>query len=253
MNYSVKLDNFEGPLDLLLFLVRKNEVDIQDIPILNITSQYMEYIEIMKSMNLDIAGEFLVMAATLMHIKSRSLLPKSDDDEEEDEALQSLDELKKQLLEYQQYREAAQTLKEQNILEKDVFTRTTFVEPENKEEGKMLGEAGLFDLLSALKNVIARAADNGSVMEVSVEKLSVNDKMNDILQLIQGKTDGLLFENMFAEDSTKLEIITTFLALLELMKHQALKIFQNDNFSSIYIYPVEDESTDISQTDEQQI
>jgi segregation and condensation protein A len=253
MNYSVKLDNFEGPLDLLLFLVRKNEVDIQDIPILNITSQYMEYIEIMKSMNLDIAGEFLVMAATLMHIKSRSLLPKSDDDEEEDEALQSLDELKKQLLEYQQYREAAQTLKEQNILEKDVFTRTTFVEPENKEEGKMLGEAGLFDLLSALKNVIARAADNGSVMEVSVEKLSVNDKMNDILQLIQGKTDGLLFENLFAEDSTKLEIITTFLALLELMKHQALKIFQNDNFSSIYIYPVEDESTDISQTDEQQI
>ena len=114
MNYSVKLDNFEGPLDLLLFLVRKNEVDIQDIPILNITSQYMEYIEIMKSMNLDIAGEFLVMAATLMHIKSRSLLPKSEDDEE-DEAMQSLDELKKQLLEYQQYREAAQALKCTNM------------------------------------------------------------------------------------------------------------------------------------------
>ena len=252
MNYSVKLDNFEGPLDLLLFLVRKNEVDIQDIPILNITSQYMEYIEIMKTMNLDIAGEFLVMAATLMHIKSRSLLPKSEDDEE-DEAMQSLDELKKQLLEYQQYREAAQALKEQNILEKDVFTRTTFVEPENKEEGKMLGEAGLFDLLAALKQVIKRASDNGSVMEVSVEKLSVNDRMNDILQLIEGKTDGLLFENLFVEDSTKLEIITTFLALLELMKHQALKIFQNDNFSSIYIYPVENESTDINQTDEQQI
>ncbi len=123
MNYSVKLDNFEGPLDLLLFLVRKNEVDIQDIPILVITRQYMEYIDIMKSMNLDIAGEFLVMAATLMHIKSRSLLPKTDDDDEDDEAIQSLDELKKQLLEYQQYREAAQTLKEQNILEKDVFTR----------------------------------------------------------------------------------------------------------------------------------
>lgn len=253
MNYSVKLDNFEGPLDLLLFLVRKNEVDIQDIPILVITSQYMEFIEMMKSMNLDIAGEFLVMAATLMHIKSRSLLPKSDEDEDEDEVMQSLDELKKQLLEYQQYREAAQTLKEQNILEKDVFTRTTFVEPENKEEGKLLGEAGLFDLLNALKKVIARAADKGSVMEVSVEKLSVKDKMNDILQLIEGKTDGILFENLFSKDSTKLEIITTFLALLELMKHQALKVFQNDNFSSIYVYPVDNESTDISQIDEQQI
>jgi len=252
MNYNVKLDNFEGPLDLLLFLVRKSEVDIQDIPILTITSQYMEFIEMMKSMNLDIAGEFLVMAATLMHIKSRSLLPKSDDDEE-DEAMESLDELKKQLLEYQQYREAAQTLKEQNILEKDVFIRTTFAEPENKEEGKVLGEAGLFDLLSALKNVIARAADKGSVMEVSVEKLSVNDRMNDILHVIAGKTDGVQFENLFSNDSTKLEIITTFLALLELMKHQALKVFQNDNFSSIYVYPVENESTDISLIDEQQI
>jgi len=252
MNYSVKLDNFEGPLDLLLFLVRKNEVDIQDIPILVITRQYMEYIEIMKSMNLDIAGEFLVMAATLMHIKSRSLLPKTDD-EEDDEAIQSLDELKKQLLEYQQYREAAQTLKEQNILEKDVFTRTTFVEPENKEEGKMLGEAGLFDLLSALKKVIERAADNEFVMEVSVEKLSVKDRMNDLLLMIKGKHEGIQFEDLFNDNVTKLEIITTFLALLELMKHQALKIFQNENFSHIYVYPVEGEKFDSNLIDEEQL
>ncbi len=252
MNYSVKLENFEGPLDLLLFLVRKNEVDIQDIPILVITRQYMDYIDIMKSMNLDIAGEFLVMAATLMHIKSRSLLPKSDD-EDEDEAIQSLDELKKQLLEYQQYREAAQTLKEQNILEKDVFTRTAFVEPQNKEEGKMLGEAGLFDLLSALKKVIERAADNDFVMEVSVEKLSVKDRMNDLLLMVRGKHEGIQFEDLFNDNVTKIEIITTFLALLELMKHQALKIFQNENFSHIYVYPVEGEDFDSNLIDEEQL
>jgi len=245
MNYSVKLNNFEGPLDLLLFLVRKNEVEIQDIPIVEITRQYLEYLDIMKSMNLDIAGEFLVMAATLMHLKSRSLLPKTDDDENE-EADQTLDDLKQQLLEYQQYREAAQTLKEQNILEKDVFTRTSFIEPENREEGKPLGEAGLFDLLSALKKVIERASDAEAVMEVSVEKISVKDRMNDLLQMIQDRKEGIEFEALFTKDKTKIAVITTFLAMLELMKHQAIKVFQNESFSRIYIYPVEDEPLDRS-------
>ena len=101
--------------------------------------------------------------------------------------------------------------------------------------------------------MIERAADKGSVLEVSVEKLSVKDKMNDILQTVEGRTDGMLFENLFAEQTTKIEIITTFLALLELMKHQAIKIFQNDNFSSIYIYPVENESMDMTQIEEQNI
>lgn len=251
MNYSVKLNNFEGPLDLLLFLVRKNEVEIQDIPIVEITRQYLEYLNIMKSMNLDIAGEFLVMAATLMHIKSRSLLPRTDD-EEEDETLQTLDDLKKQLLEYQQYREAAQTLKEQNILEKDVFTRTTYSEPDNKEEGKLLGEAGLFDLLTALKKVIERASGTETIMEFSVEKISVKDRMNDILQFIQGKKDGIEFEELFEDNKTKLEVITTFLAMLELMKHQALKIYQNENFSKIYIYPVEGETINSSFIEEEE-
>ena len=126
MSYHVALKNFEGPLDLLLFLVRKNELDIQDIPIVSITSQYIEYIDMMKALNLDIAGDFLVMASTLLYLKSRALLPKTDDEEEQQEEAAALEELKRQLLEYQQFKDAAERLKEQNILEKDVFARALY-------------------------------------------------------------------------------------------------------------------------------
>ncbi len=117
----------------------------------------------------------------------------------------------------------------------------------------MLGEAGLFELLSALKKVIERAADNEFIMEVSVEKLSVKDRMNDLLLMIKGKLEGIQFEDLFNDNVTKLEIITTFLALLELMKHQALRIFQNESFSKIYVYPVEGETFDSDSIDEEQL
>ncbi len=240
MTYNVKLDDFEGPLDLLLFLVRKNEIDIQNIPIVLITRQYIEYIDLMKALNLDIAGDFIVMASTLMYLKSRALLPKVDEEEQEEEG-NTLEELKKQLLEYQQYREAAQRLKEQNVLEKDVFTRSKIDESPQEEHEIVLREASLFDLLTALKKVLERTGDDPDIFEVSLEHISVKDKISEIMQMLQETEDGIDFNLLFSGMPNKLEIITTFLALLELMKLQAIKVYQNVSFSQINIYPVEDD------------
>ncbi len=185
MDYSVKLENFEGPLDLLLYLVRKNEIDIQQIPVITITSQYMEYLELMKVLNLDIAGEFLVMAATLLYLKSRALLPACEDDEESEEAKNTLEDLKRQLLEYQQYKDVAQRLREQNILEKDVFTRACIIEP-TADDAPAFREASIFELLAALKKVIERTDAKADIMALTMEHMSVKDKINEILERLEG-------------------------------------------------------------------
>jgi len=243
MSYHVALKNFEGPLDLLLFLVRKNELDIQDIPIVDITSQYMEYIDMMKAFNLDIAGDFLVMASTLMYLKSRALLPKTGDEEEEQEEAAALEELKQQLLEYQQFKDAAERLKENNILEKDVFARALFAEPVPVDDESALSEVGMFDLIKAFKVMLERTDGDEDEYDVSVEEISVKDRIVELLQCIEGKADGVDFLNLFPEKPTKILIITTFLAMLELMKMQAVKIYQNNNFSTIYLYPVGEEDS----------
>jgi segregation and condensation protein A len=250
MSYHVALKNFEGPLDLLLFLVRKNELDIQDIPIVDITGQYIEYIDMMKAFNLDIAGDFLVMASTLMYLKSRALLPKTGNEEEEQEEAVALEELKQQLLEYQQYRDAAERLKEQNILEKDVFARALFAEPAPVDDETALSEVGLFDLINAFKAMLERTDGDEDEYDISVEEISVKDRIVELLQSIEGQSEGIDFMRLFPEKTTKLFIITTFLAMLELMKMQAVRIYQNNNFSTIYLYPVtEDSPQDASPVD----
>jgi len=252
MTYNVKLDNFEGPLDLLLFLVRKNEIDIQNIPIVKITQQYMEYIELMNALNLDIAGEFLVMAATLLYLKSRALIPRSEEEESEDEN-STLEALKKQLLEYQQYKDAALHLKEQNILEKDVFTRSSFSELVTAEDQQEFQEASLFDLIAALKKVFERTGAKTDVLEVTVEHLSVKDKINEIMQFLQECKNRIEFSSLFSLHPQRIEVITTFLALLELIKLQAVKIYQNANFSTIYIYSVSDDEISAGEVLEKQL
>jgi len=242
MSYHVALKNFEGPLDLLLFLVRKNELDIQDIPIVDITGQYIEYIDMMKAFNLDIAGDFLVMASTLMYLKSRALLPKTDNEEEQQEEAAALEELKQQLLEYQQYKDAAERLKEQNILEKDVFARALFTEPAPVDDEEALNEIGLFDLIHAFKAMLERTDADEDEYDISPEEISVKDRIVELLQCIEGKSDGVEFLSLFPGKPTKLLIITTFLAMLELMKMQAVRIYQNNNFSMIYLYPVTEDS-----------
>jgi segregation and condensation protein A len=250
MDYNVKLENFEGPLDLLLYLVRKNEIDIQHIPVITVTSQYMEYLELMKVLNLDIAGEFLVMAATLLYLKSRALLPACDDDEDSEEAKSTLEDLKRQLLEYQQYKDAAHRLREQNILEKDVFTRACIIEPTD-DDVPAFREASIFELLEALKKVIERTGAKADVLSVTMEHLSVKDRINQILERLECVKGGIEFEALFDNAPEKLEIITTFLAILELIKMQALKVYQNTNFGKLFVYAVTDDEVSAEPTSEE--
>ena len=225
MSYKVKLDIFEGPLDLLLYLIRKNEVDIYDIPIATITEQYLEYLDLMTVLNLDIAGEYLVMAATLTKIKSKMLLPPVEDDEGEEEAdLQA--ELLEHLLEYQHYKEVAYQLKNRELLEKNIFTRLQADEQvtEDKRDGEVI-EVSLFDLVDALRKVIEKKDLPGNLMEVNVERISVKDKIADIILTLKEKQE-IIFQTIFDALSTKYEIIVTFLAVLELMRLRAIKVFQ---------------------------
>ena len=226
MNYTVKLDIFEGPLDLLLYLIRKNEVDIYDIPIALITEQYLEYLDLMTVLNLDIAGDFLVMAATLAKIKSKMLLPPSVDSEEGEEEDDPRAELMEHLLEYQQYKEVADRLKNRELLEKDIFTRIQIEEhiPELDKNSAVI-EASLFDLVDALKKVIERKDLPGNLMEVAVEKISVRDKIGEILSTVK-KNQQIIFQSLFDGLSTKYEIVVAFLALLELIRLRAIKVFQ---------------------------
>lgn len=226
MSYKVKLDIFEGPLDLLLYLIRKNEVDIYDIPIALITEQYLDYLDLMTVLNLDVAGEFLVMAATLAKIKSKMLLPPSIDSEEGEEGEDPRAELMEHLLEYQQYREVADQLKNRKLLEKDIFTRIQAEEETPQlEESSTAIEANLFDLIDALRKVIERKDLPGNLMEVAVEKISVQDKMDEILSTLQEK-EQVVFQALFDGLTTRYEIIVSFLALLELIRLRVIKVFQ---------------------------
>jgi len=246
MTYKVKLDIFEGPLDLLLFLIRKNEIDIYDIPIVTIAQQYVEYLELMKALNLEIAGEFLVMAATLIHLKSRSLLPQQEDDTGADEGTDPLEELRRQLIEYQKYKDAALVLREKEILEKDVFTRSYFEERVVKsEEGLEMEDLSLFDLLSALKNILKKGDHKDALMEVTAEQISVKDKITWLLEMLKDKKN-VTFESLFGSLKSRMEIVSMFLALLELIKLQAVRVLQQMPFGTIFIYSIESSQESIS-------
>jgi segregation and condensation protein A len=234
MAYKVKLDIFEGPLDLLLYLIKKSEVDIYDIPIAIITDQYLEYLDLMKVLNLDIAGEFLVMASTLTAIKSKMLLPPSEDAEEE-EAEDPRAELIEHLLEYQKYKEAAHQLESKELLEKNIFTRAQREgNPPEIDKDTMVIEVSLFDLVDALRRIIEDKKLSGHFMEVTVEKISVKDKMIEILQKLK-ETPQIIFQSLFDEVSTKYEIIVAFLAILELIRLRAVKVFQLHPYGEIRV------------------
>jgi segregation and condensation protein A len=218
----VQLDIFEGPLDLLLHLIKKNEVSITDIPIASITEQYLATLEMMQTLNLDVAGEFLVMAATLIHIKSRMLLPAGDDEADEDEGVDPRDELARRLLEYQRFKEAADQLEQREILTRDVFVRTAAAGEEAPAPG--FRELSVFELLTALRRVLEKLPKD-DVHEVTLEKITVREKMTLLLDRLRagGK---VLFESLFDEVTSRMEVVVTFLAMLELVKDRAIRIFQ---------------------------
>ncbi len=233
-HYRVRLDVFEGPLDLLLHLIKKNEVEIVDIPIATITEQYLAYLEMMRELRLDVAGEFLVMAATLMLIKSRMLLPPSEDEEDEEE-LDPRADLVRQLLEYQRYREAALELSERPLLQRDVFVREPAID---LEDGETPGEplrlkVTTWELLEAFRAVLARARPE-AVHEVVTDPVSLRDRVQALLRALS-VARTLDFESLFEEDATRVEIIVTFLGLLELMKMGAVRATQDERCGRIII------------------
>jgi segregation and condensation protein A len=235
-DYAIKLDIFEGPLDLLLYLIKKNEIDIYNIPVALITEQYLQYLKMIKSLNLDLAGEYLVMAATLIHIKSRMLLPEPEEPEEEEEDPRA--ELVRQLLEYQAFKEAAANLSQRPILERDVFTRAAFL-PEEIEKlppgEEELIEVSIFELIEAFHRLVSRI-DRKELLEIDLDRMSVTDIINDILERLSNEK-SLTFEELLGEGKERWRIIYTFLALLELIKLKMVKAYQTSAFGVIRIFP----------------
>jgi segregation and condensation protein A len=218
----VQLEIFEGPLDLLLHLIKKNEVSITDIPIATITEQYLATLELMQNLNLDVAGEFLVMAATLIHIKSRMLLPPSEEADEEEEGADPRAELVRRLIEYARFKDAAAQLEQREMLTRDVFARSAAPVEEAAFPG--FREVSVFELLSALRRVLERLPKD-NVHEVTLDKITVREKMTLLLDTLRAQGQ-VLFEALFSEAKSRMEIIVTFLAMLELVKVRAVRIFQ---------------------------
>jgi len=233
--YTVRLEAFEGPLDLLLHLIRKNELDIMDIPIALITEQYLDYMKLMKELNLDVAGDYLLMASTLLHIKSRMLLPVSAEEEEE-EGEDPRAELVRRLLEYQKFREAAGELDRRPLKGRDIFVRAVPPDPQElQEEGKM--EVSLFDLLEAFRQVLARVKPE-AVHEVLLEPITVEERVQEILSLLQREKRSIAFHHLFQERVSRRMIVVTFLAILELVKMKQVRLFQMAPFETIRLSPV---------------
>lgn len=235
MGYKLKLDVFEGPLDLLLYLIKKDDIDITDIPISQVTDQYMQYIEMMQMLDLDIVGDFLVMAATLMQIKSRMLLP-PDPSEVEEEEVDPRDELARRLLEYKKFKEIAEALKEKEELRRDLFARVVdaqAVQNLRDEAKEVYFEASLFDLISALSEALRKTPEE-VIHEIITEEHTVEQKIHDVLHLLLD-TPAVRLNDLFAKSKNKIEVIVTFLAVLELIRLKEVRAVQQGPFADIEI------------------
>jgi segregation and condensation protein A len=233
-DYPIRLVNFEGPLDLLLHLIKKHELNIYDIPITLITQQYLEYLDLMQEMNLEVAGEFLVMAATLIHIKSRTLLPRPDptqDDPEEDPR----EALVRRLLDHQRFKTAAELLHEKEIQRSAMWHR-----PDGRV-AEVVGEApepevevDLFSLMAAFRQVLERARSRPRVV-LPAEQMPIETRIEQLMARLS-ETDACGFEDLFADVQTRAGMIVTFLALLEMIRLKTIRVFQQGNFGPIRVY-----------------
>lgn len=225
--YKIKLDVFEGPFDLLLHLIKEDELNIYDIPISKITAQYFEYLEMMKQLNMDIAGEFLVMAATLVYIKSRMLLPSPPAvDEDDTSGSDPREELVRRLLEYKKFKDSAGLLREKESAQSNSFSRG-FVSEWNEDDADYLKEVSVFQLLALFRKILGESG-RPDLYEVTLEDVSVTEKMNELMELLE-TNPKVLFEDLFNGIRNKMEVIGTFLALLELIKQQLVRAFQEEN------------------------
>ena len=231
----ITLPEFEGPLDLLLYLIRRDQIDIHDIPIAPITRSYMEYLALMQELDLDVAGEFMVMAATLIQIKSKMLVPvdpteAQGDDEQEDPR----DLLVQRLLEFQRYKEAAGILHQQAQIRAATWTRPETLLPAFDDRGEEMLEAGLFDLVSAFKELLDRRKTLFD-HEVAAEGKSIEQRIEELLALLR-EGESLDFLELFATLETKADMIVTFLALLEIIRLKRVKVYQRGIFGPIRVF-----------------
>ncbi len=235
MSYKLKLEIFEGPLDLLLYLIKKDQINIYDIPIAQVTQQYMEYLEMLKMMDLDVVGDFLVMAATLLQIKSRMLLPPDPNAQPEEEE-DPRDELVRRLLEYKKFKEIAEELKNKETMRQDLFARVINVErsKEMKEDAKeTYFEVSLFDLIAAFSKILKNVPKD-VFYEVIKDEHTVEQKIHDLLHMLLAKPRILLTE-LFGRARNKMEVVVTFMAILELIRLKEILVVQARVFGDIEV------------------
>jgi len=241
--FRIALPNFEGPLDLLLHLIREHRVDIFDIPLALIVGKYLEYLERMRELNLDIAGEFLVMASTLAHLKSRMLLPRQDVAQEQVGEVLAVEEqgdpraeLVRRLLEYQKYKDSAEQLAKQDLLGRDVFTRNVPMEEVPiPEEEVGLQEFSVLKLIEALDRVLERLTPKVQ-HEVVMERLSLSEATLRVVERLRGQ-EQVTFVSLFPEGSTRQEVVITFLAILEMVKRRLIRVRQDEPLKDIFLMP----------------
>ncbi len=233
-DYKVKLEVFEGPLDLLLYLIKQDEIDIYDISIERITRQYLEYLQAFKELNIELAGEFIVMAANLIYLKSRSLLPVDQQPPEEDAAEDDPRwDLIRQLIEYKKFKEAAAELHLRELAQQRIFAREGGSTPAT--EGPLrLGEVGIFQLINAFQMVIKRVEERQDLQEIFGERFSVSDKIDKILQRVAAGA-SVRFSDLFDAVVSRVEVVVTFLALLELIRLRQIRAIQKSIFEDIEI------------------
>jgi segregation and condensation protein A len=231
-DYKVKLEIFEGPLDLLLYLIKRDEIDIYDISLERITRQYLEYLQAFKELKIDIAGEFVVMAANLIYLKSRSLLPLDQQPPEEDaEEDDPRWDLIRQLIEYKKFKEAAEQLQTRVVEQEKIFTRDggTIIEAPLR-----LAEVGIFQLIHAFQNVIKRVEARENLGEIFGERFTVSEKIDIILQRVANGA-SVRFSELFGDVASRVEVVVTFLGLLELIRLKQVRAIQRDLFGEIEI------------------
>ncbi|HEV2046426.1 MAG TPA: segregation/condensation protein A [Chthoniobacterales bacterium] len=237
VDYKVKLEIFEGPLDLLLYLIKRDEIDIYDISIERITRQYLEYLQAFKELNIDVAGEFVVMAANLIYLKSRSLLPVDQQPPEEDaEEDDPRWDLIRQLIEYKKFKEAAAQLHVRELEQERIFVRDGGSSAVVADAPLRLREVGIFELIHAFQNVIKRVDAREDLCEIFGERFSVSEKIDMILQRV-GQGAAVRFSDLFGEIVSRVEIVVTFLALLELIRLKQVRAIQPKLFDEIEIAP----------------
>jgi segregation and condensation protein A len=237
---KVQLEIFEGPLDLLLYLVKKEEVDIYEVNLTKIATQFIEYVEVMRQLDLEVAGEFLVMASTLMYIKSRELLPvdKQVQVEEEEEADDPRWGLIRQLVEYKKFKDAAAQLQERESIQENVYTRVA-AKPRLPSEGPPpKPEVSLFDLINAVSSILRRFQEKESPRDVFEDRWTVSEKIEHLGRLVKDRS-RLKFSELFAGTTSRMEVVVTFLALLELIRLKSIRVSQPEAFSEIEISPHE--------------